>query len=277
MTPSSMASAWFTKDTSFDFSLSNTGNKSVTAGLIGDQHDQRCVSLGKYPGGHLFGCGFTFWIHGFVSSASCSPTCSSTLTISTSGSTPAGTSAIAVAATSGGLTRTTSFNLTVNLPTAAAPTISPNGGSFTSSVSVMLQTATSGGSIYYTTDGSAPTQSSTLYVGAFALTSSATVKAIAFKSGSNPSAVASAAFTVGTPPAQLTLTWQDNSTNESNFGVERKTGTSGTYAQIALVAANTTSYVDASVSHGVTYCYRVDAINSAGVSPYSNEACATVP
>src|SRR5215813_520055 len=125
MTPSSMASAWFTKDTSFDFSLSNTGNKSVTGGLIGDQHDQRCVSLGKYPGGHLFGCGFTFWIHGFVSSASCSPTCSSTLTISTSGSTPAGTSAIAVAATSGGLTRTTSFNLTVNLPTAAAPTISP--------------------------------------------------------------------------------------------------------------------------------------------------------
>ena len=91
MTPSSMASAWFTKDTSFDFSLSNTGNKSVTGGLIGDQHDQRCVSLGKYPGGHLFGCGFTFWIHGFVSSASCSPTCSSTLTISTSGSTPAGT------------------------------------------------------------------------------------------------------------------------------------------------------------------------------------------
>src|SRR5215471_11957391 len=238
MTPSSMASAWFTKDTSFDFSLSNTGNKSVTAGLIGDQHDQRCVSLGKYPGGHLFGCGFTFWIHGFVSSASCSPTCSSTLTISTSGSTPAGTSAIAVAATSGGLTRTTS--------------ISPNGGSFTSSVSVMLQTATSGGSIYYTTDGSAPTQSSTLYVGALALTSSATVKAIAFKSGSNPSAVASAAFTVGTPPAQLTLTWQDNSTNESNFGVERKTGTNGIYAQIALVAANTTSYVDTSVTHGVT-------------------------
>jgi hypothetical protein len=83
---------------------------------------------------------------------------------------------------------------------------------------VMLQTATSGGSIYYTTDGSAPTQSSTLYVGAFALTSSATVKAIAFKSGSNPSAVASAAFTVVTPPAQFTLTWQDNSTNESNFG-----------------------------------------------------------
>jgi len=182
-----------------------------------------------------------------------------------------------VSATGGGVTRTSSFNLTVSLPTVATPTISPNGGSFTGSVSVTLQTVTSGASIYYTTDGSAPTQSSTLYTGAFTLTSGATVNAIAFKTGSNPSTVASASFTVAPAPAQLTLTWQDNSTNESNFGVERKTGTSGTYAQIALVAANTTSYVDASVSHGVTYCYRVDAINSAGVSPYSNEACATVP
>jgi Chitobiase/beta-hexosaminidase C-terminal domain len=175
------------------------------------------------------------------------------------------------------VTRTTSFNLTVNLPTVATPTISPNGGSFTSSVSVALQTATSGASIYYTTDGSTPTQSSTPYVGAFTLTNGATVKAIAFKTGANPSAVVSAAFTVVTPPAQLTLTWQDNSTNESNFGVERKTGTNGTYTQIALIAANITSYVDTTVTHGVTYCYRVDAINGAGASAYTNEACATVP
>lgn len=277
MTPSSLASAWFTKDTSFDFSLSNTGNKSVTAGSSVTNTISAALVSGNTQAVTYSVAGLPSGSTASFSSASCSPTCSSTLTISTSGSTPAGTSAIAVAATSGGLTRTTSFNLTVNLPTAAAPTISPNGGSFTSSVSVTLQTATSGASIYYTTDGSAPTQSSTLYVEAFTLTSSATVKAIAFKSGSNPSAVASAAFTVVTPPAQLTLTWQDNSTNESNFGVERKTGTNGTYAQIALVAANTTSYVDTSVTHGVTYCYRVDAINSAGASAYTNDACATVP
>jgi fibronectin type 3 domain-containing protein len=106
------------------------------------------------------------------------------------------------------------------------------------------------------------------------------LKAVAFKSGSNPSAVASASFTVSTPaisPAKLTVTWQDNSTNEDNFQAERKTGTNGTYGQIAVVQANTTSYVDTSVTKGTTYCYRVRAVNSAGTSAYSNEACATVP
>jgi Chitobiase/beta-hexosaminidase C-terminal domain len=183
-----------------------------------------------------------------------------------------------VTTTGGELQRTTTFNLTVNLltlPTVATPTITPNGGSYTGSVSVTLQTATSGASIYYTTNGSPPTQSSTLYTGAMTLTSSAEVKAVAFKSGSNPSAVANASFTISAP--KVTVTWQDNSSNEDNFQVERKTGTGGTYSQIATVAANVTSYLDTSVTNGVTYCYRLRAVNSSTTSSYSNEACVTAP
>ena len=87
----------------------------------------------------------------------------------------------------------------VSSPTVAAPTISPNGGSYTGSMTVTMQTATSGASIYYTTNGSTPTQSSTLYTGGMTLTSSATVKAKAFKSGYNSSAEANASFTFTAP------------------------------------------------------------------------------
>lgn len=75
---------------------------------------------------------------------------------------------------------------------------------------------------------------------------------------------------------QLQLTWTDNSTDEDGFGIERKVGTTGTYAQIASVGADATSYVDSSLSDGTTYCYRVFAFNTNGNSPYSPESCGAV-
>src|ERR1051325_8955914 len=76
---------------------------------------------------------------------------------------------------------------------------------------------------------------------------------------------------------QLQLSWVDNSSDETGFKIERKTGTGGTYAQIAFVGANVTSYTDPSLTNSTTYCYRVNAFNTAGNSPYSPEACATTP
>src|SRR5438445_11204846 len=119
------------------------------------------------------------------------------LTISTSGSKPTGSFPITVTSTGGGVTKTTAFTLSVSSAVAlvvATPTITPNGGSFSGSVSVSMATATSGASIYYTTDGSNPTQSSALYTGAMTITSTETVNAKGFMSGNNPSAVASASF-----------------------------------------------------------------------------------
>src|SRR5262249_39800344 len=80
--------------------------------------------------------------------------------------------------------------------TVATPTITRNGGNFTGLVPVTIETATSGPSLYYTPDGSSPTPLSTLYTGAMTLTSSATVRAKAFKSGYIPSPALSRSFTV---------------------------------------------------------------------------------
>ncbi len=130
-----------------------------------------------------------------------------------------------------------STNTTV---TVTAPTISPNGGTFTNSVNVTLASTTSGASIRYTTDGSTPTASSMLYASAFVLTNSATVKAIAF-SGSTGSAVTTATFTratvttpvvTNTPPVVTTNVNQaqfvtvDTTTKGSWSGVYGKDGSS---------------------------------------------------
>jgi hypothetical protein len=77
--------------------------------------------------------------------------------------------------------------------------------------------------------------------------------------------------------AQLTLTWVDQSDGETGFSIERKATTTGVYGVLAKTSAGTITYVDTSVAGGSTYCYRVQAFNGAGSSPYSNEACATVP
>ena len=85
------------------------------------------------------------------------------------------------------------------------------------------------------------------------------------------------AWPIESDAAQLTLTWTDNSTNEDGFKIERKIGTTGTYAQIAVTGASVTSYTDSNVADGTTYCYRLLAFNTAGDSAYSNEACGTTP
>src|SRR5207237_10824446 len=79
---------------------------------------------------------------------------------------------------------------------AATPTFSPPGGTYGAPQSVTLSDATSGATIYYTTDGSTPTTASTLYTGAISVTRSLTIKAMAAASGMANSDVASATYTI---------------------------------------------------------------------------------
>lgn len=90
-------------------------------------------------------------------------------------------------------------------PNAAAPVITPNGGTFAASQSVQLSTATATASIYYTLDGSTPTPASTLYSGPITISADTTLKAIASATGYVQSGVTSAIFTFSnqTPPPKF--------------------------------------------------------------------------
>lgn len=90
--------------------------------------------------------------------------------------------------------------------TVAQPTINPNGGTFTNSVNVTISTSTSGATIRYTTDGSIPTENSTVYTSQLNFTNTTTLKAKAYKSGMNASGVTTAVFTKENPPMETVAT-----------------------------------------------------------------------
>lgn len=88
----------------------------------------------------------------------------------------------------------TSASITTPKAVSAVPTIT-KGATFKDSIEVTITATDGAATIYYTTDGSNPTTSSTKYTGAFTLTKTATVKAIAVSTGKEPSEVVSATFT----------------------------------------------------------------------------------
>jgi len=77
-----------------------------------------------------------------------------------------------------------------------SPTFNPlNGSTFTTSQQVTLSCATSGATIYYTTDGTFPTTSSSQFTSPFTINSTTTIKTIAVKSGMANSDISTATYT----------------------------------------------------------------------------------
>ena len=81
--------------------------------------------------------------------------------------------------------------------TVSTPTFSLAGGTYTTEQTVTISCATSGATIYYTTNGSKPSTSSTMYNGAITISETTTLKAIAIKDGTE-SSVAEATYTINT-------------------------------------------------------------------------------
>lgn len=95
---------------------------------------------------------------------------------------------------------------TITLPLATTPTFRPAAGTYHTTQSVAISDATANATIYYTTDGSQPTTSSTVYSGPITVASTETLNAIAIATGFTNSSVATAPYTIS-PPVTPAITW----------------------------------------------------------------------
>ena len=87
---------------------------------------------------------------------------------------------------------------TLTQPIAAAPSFTPPGAIYTCDQTVALSSATSGVTIYYTTDGSSPNTGSSVYSTPLAVNATETIRAYATKSGYTDSSIASAGYSIPT-------------------------------------------------------------------------------
>ena len=76
---------------------------------------------------------------------------------------------------------------------------------------------------------------------------------------------------------QIALTWDDVTSTETGFVIEREIPGFEAYQEIATLGPDVTSYNDTGLNPETQYHYQVRAISGAGDSNYSNEATATTP
>ena len=72
------------------------------------------------------------------------------------------------------------------------------------------------------------------------------------------------------PQSQLTVNWQDNSSNETGFEIFRSLDRGKTFSQVATVGPNVITWQDTGLTPATAYYYYVEAYNAAGPSVASN-------
>lgn len=141
-------------------------------------------------------------------------------------------------------------------PPLDIPVISPAAGTYTSAQSVTISDANPAATIYYTTDGSTPTTSSTAYSGPITVSATETIQAIAVANGYINSAVASATFTINLPPtfsfgaASSSLSFSAGQSGTMNLTVTPQNGFNSavTFACSGLPAGTSCSFNPTSVT-----------------------------
>jgi hypothetical protein len=85
-------------------------------------------------------------------------------------------------------------------------------------------------------------------------------------------AIADGLAAVAVSPERIHLSWNDNSTNECGFRIERSPNGFTGWVEIQVVGANVTAYADTGLDWDTTYHYRVRSYNNTDTSGYGNPA-----
>ena len=124
----------------------------------------------------------------------------------------------------------------------ATPTFSPAAGTYTEVQHVEISSTTEDATIYYTTDGTEPTTSSTVYTSAITVDEDMTIKAIAVKIGMANSAVAEAVYEINLPDyATLPFEYDGNATGVLPSGLTQVGLGTKTYANSPKIGFDTTA------------------------------------
>jgi hypothetical protein len=177
-----------------DVSMMPVATPTFTPGA-GTYNTSQTVTIASLTSGSVLYC----TVDGSTPTAS-SPQCSEPLTVSKSET----VSVIAIAPGQA-VSPVATAAYTINLPNAAVPVFSPAAGTYTTAQSVTITDTIGGALIYYTTDGSTPTTTSTPYNSPITISSTETINAIAVASGYGVSAEATALYTINPPAPSPTI------------------------------------------------------------------------
>ena len=125
--------------------------------------------------------------------------------------------------------------------TVEAPVFSPEGGEYTEAQSVTLACETEGASIYYTTDGTEPTNENTLYTAAISVEESMTIKAIAYVTSGAHSRVVTAVYEIKDVNAPGASEENPYTVAQARAAIDAGTGVTGVYAK-GIVSKIVTAY-----------------------------------
>lgn len=106
--------------------------------------------------------------------------------------------------------------------TVLPPVIAPNGGICSAPIQVSITCPTADAQIRYTLDGNDPTEASTLYANPFEVSTTTTVKAIAYKTGMDASSIVSATYSFPVNIANLSLLRQQNPDGTTIYRVQNE-------------------------------------------------------